>query len=175
MKLALARSQEKHNGFMICDMDSETTYMYIDGNSSKHVPVALLSIDPHVVYGMSHPVTINRIFSDGPQTLLTTKKLAHTLYEHGMKSSWGSMMLGPTPVFTQLSTFYNAITVPFNNNIFVASVHTCEEDKAYLKIAHDNKIYVISPTGIKPSIDEPMEKFINLGMILDYVLLEPNE
>lgn len=174
MRLALARSQEKHNGFMICDMDNDTTYMYVEGNSSKHVPVVVLSIDPHIVYGMSHPLTISRIFSDGPQTLLTTKKLAHNLYEHGMKSSWGSIMLGLTPMYTQLPTFYDVVSV-HSNGVFSASVHANEDDKAYLKISYKDRVYVVSPNGIKPTIEEPMEKFVNLSVVLDYVSLEIDE
>jgi hypothetical protein len=176
MKLALARNQEKHNGFMICDMDTNTTLMYVDGNANKQVPVAVLALDPHVVYGMSHPSVVSRIFSEGPQTLITIKKLAHSLFEHGMKASLGTITLGATPLFTQLLTFYDvqdSVTLP--NDVHV-SVHAYpKEDKVYLKVSHAGKIYVISPISIKPQIDEPIEKFVSLGVVLDYVLLEPNE
>jgi hypothetical protein len=177
MKLALVRGSEKHNGFMICDMDTETTLMYVDGNSSKHVPVAVLSIDPHVVYGMSHPAAVSRILSDGPQTLLSIKRIAHSMFEHGMKAAWGSIMLGPTPIFTQLPTFYNLVesfsTTCGLNSVFVASVHSFpKEDKAYLKVIHGGKTYIVAPTGVKPQIEEPVEKYINLDAVLDYVLFD---
>jgi hypothetical protein len=146
MKLVLARGKDKHNGFMLTDMDTETTYMYVDGNHSKHVPVALLSIDAHIIYGMSHPAAVSRIFASGPQILLTTKRLAHSLYEHGMKAAWGSIMLGSTPVFTQLSSFYDLQETQSVGNIVAASVHSLpKEEKAYLKIAYQGKLFVISP------------------------------
>ncbi len=176
MKLALARNQEKHNGFMICDMDTNTALMYVEGNANKHVPVAVLSLDPHIVYGMSHPSAVSRIFSEGPQTLVTIKRIAHSLFEHGMKASLGTITLGPTPLFTQLPTFYDVQDSVVLQNEVRVSVHAYpKEDKAYLKVAHEGKIYILSPISIKPQIDEPIEKFVCLGVVLDYALLEPNE
>jgi hypothetical protein len=183
MKLALVRNKEKYNGFTIRDLNNEHQFFYLDGNGNQSLPVILLSLDPHIVYGMSHPSTITRIFQDGPQTLLTTKKIAHTLYEHGLKACWGQVTLGNTPMYTQMNTFY-AIQdefefSPYRDITLMAKVHSREE-KPFLEItirkgvdqAHSNKSFIISPSGIKPQVNNLVEKVINPDTIMDYVLLE---
>ena len=183
MKLALVRNKEKMNGFTIRDLDSEHQFFYVDGNGSQSLPVILLSLDPHIVYGMSHPSTITRIFQDGPQTLLTNKKIAHTLYEHGLKACWGQVMLGNTPMYTQMNTFYAVQDEfefsPYKGITIVAKVHGREE-KPFLEIivrtgndpVYSNKSFMICPSGIKPQVNNPVEKVINPDTILDYALLE---
>lgn len=184
MKFALVRNKEKYNGFSIKDMDSDNVFFYLDGNGNQSLPVILLSIDPHIVYGMSHPSTVTRLFQDGPQKLITTKKIAHTLYEHGMKGCWGQIMLGNTPVYTQLNTFYELQDEfefsPFTGVKLIARLIGAG-DKAAVEIiishpindhAYYSKSFVISPSGIKPQVNNPVEKFINPDTVLDYVLLE---
>lgn len=183
MKLALVRNKEKHNGFTIKDLDSNIEFFYLDGNGSCSLPTIMLSIDPHVVYGMSHPSTVTRLFQDGPQILLTTKKLAHTLYEHGMKACWSQIVLGNTPVYTQMNTFYTVQDEfefsPYKGITIVAKVHG-REDKPFLEVivktgmdpVYFNKAYVICPSGIKPQVNNPVEKFINPDTIMDYALID---
>lgn len=183
MKLALVRNKEKFNGFTIKDMDSGTELFYLDGNGKASLPVIMLSIDPHVVYGMSHPSTVTRLFHDGPQILLTTKKLAHTLYEHGMKSCWNQITLGNTPVYTQMNTFYTVQDEfefsPYTNTNILMKVHG-KEEKPFLEMiiktgnhpVFFNKSFIICPSGIKPQVNNPVEKFINPDTIMDYALIE---
>lgn len=184
MKLALVRNKEKLNGFSIKDLNSDTTLFYIDGNGNQSLPVILLSLDPHIIYGMSHPSTVTRLFQDGPQKLITTKKIAHSLYEHGMKACWGQIVLGNTPVYTQLNTFYELQDefefTPFTGIKVAAKLHGAG-DKAAIEIvvshpigdqSYYNKSFVISPSGIKPTVNNPVEKFINPDTVMDFVLLE---
>ena len=179
MKLTLVRNKEKWNGFTIKDSDSGEELFYLDGNGNSSLPTVMLSIDPHIVYGMSHPSTITRLFQEGPQILLTTKKLAHTLYEHGMKSCWNQIVLGSTPLYTQMNTFYTVQDEfqfsPYADVTISTKVHG-KEEKPYLEInvkdSKGNRSYIICPSSIKPQVNNPVEKLINPDTIMDYVLLD---
>lgn len=83
----------------------------INGNKADHNgPVILLNLDPHIVYGLSHPAIVGKILSQGqPQELWTTKDLAHRLYEHGMKSSWGVVKHKNLCLQSRGDTFYTPL------------------------------------------------------------------
>lgn len=88
--------------------DKIETIALVNGNKVDFAgPIVLTSIDQYVVFGMSHPSVVSRIFDTGPQILVTTKELGHTLFEHGMKASVGRIRLRNNPVTTTLDTFYD--------------------------------------------------------------------
>lgn len=170
--LTLARMSEKHNGYVLVNQEGKSI-LYIDGNNSNpDIPVAILSIDPHVVYGMSHPAVISKILGHRPQNVLTTKKIAHTLYEHGMKASWGQVTFGErTVLLTTLNTFYSVVpALPLGENTLI-NVHAYPaEDKAYLELTVSGKKYIIASTNIDPGYKD--SRFINLDLVRDYVVLD---
>lgn len=174
MNLQIVKNAEIRNGFSLYDGDTNTSILHIDGNkvTDKTVPVAVLSIDSHVVYGLSHPSVVNKIFSDGPQPMITTKKISHTIFEHGMKSSLGSLVIGKTPIMTVMGTFYD-VTQEYNINkdlSFVVVPYT-KENNAYLKINYKGKEIIVTNNSSQPT-EEKGKRLIELIKILDYVSLE---
>jgi hypothetical protein len=113
MKLLISRLAELEHGFDISLDDSSNVQRIalINGNKADHSgPVILLNLDPHIVYGLSHPAVVGKILSNGqPQELWTTKDLAHKLYEHGMKSSWGTVKHKNLIFQTRSDTFYMSL------------------------------------------------------------------
>lgn len=170
--LTLARMSEKHNGYVLVNAEGKSI-LYIDGNNSNpDVPVAILSIDPHVVYGMSHPAVIGKILGYRPQNLLSTKKIAHSLYEHGMKAAWGQVTFGErTVLLTTLNTFYSVISALTLGENTLINVHAYPgDDKAYLELTVGAKKYIIASTNIDPGFQDA--RFINLDLVRDYVVLD---
>lgn len=108
MKLEIIRNTEKENGFSIVDTGTGKTILMINGNDHDYNgPIAITSIDPYILFGLSSPRVVNRIIGEQkPQTLLTTKELSHTLFEHGMKSCWGKIKLNQLEARATSSTFY---------------------------------------------------------------------
>jgi hypothetical protein len=107
--LRVRRLKEFYHGFLVTlDLQGKTQPVcMINGNTAEHRgPVVLLSIDQHVVYGMSHPAVVSRILSSEPQVLVATKEMGHRLFEHGMKAALGKIRIGNSPMFTQIDTFY---------------------------------------------------------------------
>jgi len=87
--------------------DSITTIAIINGNKPEYRgPSILLSLDQHVVFGMSHPAVVRRLLDEGPQVLVSNKETAHTLFEHGMKASVGRVKIKNSTFVTNLETFY---------------------------------------------------------------------
>jgi hypothetical protein len=87
--------------------DNIQTLSIINGNQSDFLgPVILFNLDQHIIYGMSHPEVISRIYTKGPQQLITTKDLSHNLFEHGMKASLGKVKIKLNWFLTTLETFY---------------------------------------------------------------------
>lgn len=80
---------------------------HINGNeASFRGPVVLLNLDAHAVYGLSHPQVVSHLLKDGPQPLVSSKEMAHRLFEHGMKAALGRVKLGNNQFATSLDTFY---------------------------------------------------------------------
>jgi hypothetical protein len=80
---------------------------HINGNDfSFHGPIILTGIDAHVVYGLSHPQVISTILQMGPQSIVTTKELAHNLFEHGMKAALGKQRFGNSVFLATLESYY---------------------------------------------------------------------
>lgn len=80
----------------------------INGNKVENNGLVILfDVDPDIVYGMSCKQVISKLLASGPQTLITVKDIAHKLYEHGMKASWGKIKLKATTLYTAMDTFYN--------------------------------------------------------------------
>lgn len=119
-KLVLGRMQNLHEGFILQSIEkgedgSEimVDVLMINGNKASYSgPVALLYLDPYVIFGMSHNNVISRILHEGKgsQKLLTSKDIAHNLYEHGMKASWRYMRVNGLTYMTFNDTFYEQIT-----------------------------------------------------------------
>ena len=110
MQLIVSRLAKFYEGLAISikDGDDIKTIGMINGNKRDFLgPILLLSLDQDVVYGLSHCQVVSRIYSNGPQILLTTKELGHKLFEHGMKASLGKVRVGNVNFRTALDTFYN--------------------------------------------------------------------
>lgn len=126
MKLLISRLSELHYGFDVSLDNSSNTQRIalINGNKPEYSgPVILLNLDPHAVYGLSHPAVIGNIVGHGqPQELWTTKDIAHRLYEHGMKSCWGTIKQKNIHYQTRPDSFYTPLqsgplfTVESNGN-----------------------------------------------------------
>ncbi len=109
MQLIVSRLTHEHHGLTVLlkDEDKIDTIAVINGNKPDyHGPVILFGLDQDIVYGMSHREVVSRIYGEGPQILLTTKELAHRLYEHGMKAALGKIALGSNTFLTCLDTYY---------------------------------------------------------------------
>ena len=80
----------------------------INGNKTENNGLAIIfDVDPDVVYGMSCKQVVSKLLDSGPQTLITTKDVAHRLYEHGMKAAWGRIKIKNTALYTSMDTFYS--------------------------------------------------------------------
>lgn len=112
MKLIISRLSTLPEGFEVAVQDENVnTIAVINGNKPNFSgPILLLELDPHIVYGLSHPSVISRILAERPQELYTSKELAHRLFEHGMKASWGTVKVRNSQFLTTLSTFYTVKT-----------------------------------------------------------------
>jgi hypothetical protein len=109
MELIVSKLNHHHEGLKVALNDGDTVQnlTIINGNQPDFLgPVILLSLDQHIVYGMSHPEVISRIFTKGPQQLLTSKEIAHNLFEHGMKATLGKIKIKLNWFITTLDTFY---------------------------------------------------------------------
>ena len=109
MGLVISRHQNHYDGMSIQleDNGHYKNICVINGNQVKHQgPVAVLSIDAHVIYGLSQLPVISRITENGPQQLLTIKEYAHTMFEHGMKAALGKIKIKNNVYNTSLETFY---------------------------------------------------------------------
>ena len=166
--IVLSRMANPWNGFSLFVNDIKV--INIDGNGLDDLPVFLTSLDHNIVYGMSQSSTINSILNRGVrQNLLTTNKIYHTLYEHGMKASYGNIVINNLTFKTHPKFFYNQIEELIYENLTFRVIADKEEDKAYCIIKHDNKTYIISPNSSKPKVEH--DKFFNLSLIRDYVKL----
>jgi len=104
LQLIVSRYSESRHGLSVSLKDEDK----IEGNKPEFTgPVVLFNLDQEIVYGLSHREVVSRIYAEGPQPLITTKELAHRLYEHGMKASLGKIKLNNTPFLTCLDTYYN--------------------------------------------------------------------
>ena len=112
MQIIISRLAELHEGFDISVKfgDKVQNIALLNGNKATHNgPVVMLSIDQHILYGMSHPTVISRILKNGPQHLIASRDLSHKLFEHGMKSSLGEIKIQNNIFRTNMGTFYTVI------------------------------------------------------------------
>lgn len=168
---SIARLGQAHQGYALVDAEG-SSLLYIDGNyDNPDIPAALVSIDPHVVYGFSHPSIISKILGSRPQTLLTTKKLAHALFEHGMKGAWGQISLGEISFLTTLNTFYkNVQQASIGGGTLVTVAAYPDENKAYIDLTIKGKRFIISTSHTK-AVEEEDVTHINLNLVRDYIAL----
>jgi len=113
VELIVSRLSQIYEGIKVSLVNGENilTLAIINGNQSDYTgPVILLGIDAHTLYGLSKPEIISRILTKGPQTLLTTKDMAHNLFEHGLKSFLGKIKIKNNWFTTTLDTYYTAAT-----------------------------------------------------------------
>ena len=114
MELIISKLNQHHEGLKIAINDTNTvqTLAIVNGNQPEYLgPIILLGLDQHIIYGMSHPEIISRIFTKGPQQLLTSKEIAHNLFEHGMKATLGKVKIKLNWFTTTLDTFYSLNTL----------------------------------------------------------------
>jgi len=157
----IARQINHYEGFTLSvDNDGVTeTIALINGNNETYSgTIILLSLDAHIVYGMSHPTVISRIIYHGPQPLVTTKEIGHNLFEHGMKAALGRMKLGMNPVTTTLDTFYNMTEV---GHLKMLSNNAC-----MVRIANYAQ-FIIATNDYKPLMNS--EKVVYIDKIRDFV------
>lgn len=110
MQIMVSRLSHHYQGIMVSLKDGDEIKDIALINGNKHDfsgPLLLFSIDQEVIYGLSRHKVISRIYSQGPQILLTTKELGHKLYEHGMKAALGKVKVGNITFTTNLETFYS--------------------------------------------------------------------
>lgn len=110
-ELVIIRSDDNFQGFTlnVRGFNSEDqTLCLINGNRVDFKgAVVLLEIDQYALYGLSNPPVISRVLSNPPQVLLTTKELAHRLFEHGMKASLGKVLVNHHWYLTNIDSFYS--------------------------------------------------------------------
>lgn len=177
MNLVIARLNEVWKGFTIYDVFRNKTLLQIDGrNPLDPTPTALLTMDPHSLYGLSQPTVVRHLLTKGPAPLLTTPKIAHNLYEHGMKASWATVDVGSNTFLTRLETFYDVSQVynfTVEDALFTASIEPTKDAKECVlkleKLTDEPKAWYISSSFHRP---DQKENFFNLSLIKDYAVLE---
>lgn len=169
MKFLLGRNQDLHHGLTLSDIDGNPI-LRIDGKKNDNVPALILGIDPHIIYGLSHPSVMHRIMhSQEPDILYIHKSIAHKIFEHGMKACWGTVQLGSLNYLATMDTFYkllyeDVISEKYGINILV---HT-----HYAEVYNGSTKYILSNNNVFPKIDGTK---INVSLIRDYLELEFNE
>lgn len=172
LELTIGRNSELYHGFSLSDSNGNNL-LRIDGKKEDNIPVLLLTVDPHTVYGLSHPKVINKILATGPNLLITQKKFSHILFEHGMKASWGTIKVMNNKFQTSVETFYD---VKYRYTIANYNGHNLDvtsyllEEVHYASLTYKNQTYHLSNVDIKPLMSKG-DKFINLSSIKDYVSL----
>ena len=124
MELIVSRLNYHHQGLKIVfkEFDNLQTLAIINGNDPEFAgPIILLNLDQHIVYGLSHPEVVSRILEKGPQNLVTSKEIAHNLYEHGMKASLNKIKINMNYFNTTIDTFYN-ITKNISNISLITGI-----------------------------------------------------
>lgn len=131
----------------------------LNGNCQDRVlPVVLYSLDAHVVYAMSHPAVISRSLTSSPQVLLTSRDLAHRLFEHGMKAALHRVMMGSSPVLATLDTYYK---LSVSAGPISVKVHSPSGSVALVirkEILGSNRDFVIAGRGFPDS--DPTQRLV---------------
>lgn len=173
MELVIGRNSELYHGLSLSDLDGNTL-LRIDGKKDDSVPVLLLTLDPHTVYGLSHPKNISKILSSGPHILITQKKTAHSLFEHGMKSCWGNIKVFNNKFQSTIESFYDVkfqlVLKSFSGSALTITSWVHEEAN-YATLSYKNQVYVLSAMDARPPVMNSGDKFINISSIKDYVTL----
>jgi hypothetical protein len=142
------------------------TVAHINGNNPDHRgPVILLSLDASAVYAMSQPQVISRILSEGPQTLITTKDIAHTLFEHGMKAALGKHKIGNNNFFASMETYYKVV---FGSGDFTVNANPLS---LVIQLQGHPPVVVCTNGGQVPIVKED-QKSVDLSRLLDYLKID---
>lgn len=171
-KLILAKLNSDCDGYSLSILEDggQKELFRINGNSRSYSgPVVLLDLDPHIVYGMSHPDVIDRILQSGPQKMIATKELSHRLYEHGMKGSWWKIKMQKNTVLTTLETFYDASPIDISEN---AEIINSKDKKCALLFSHQGKKYLISNRWFSFDHAAKVDRHIVLEDVGDYLYLD---
>lgn len=171
-KLIIAKLNSEHEGYSLSiDYGGEMKPLIrINGNSLNYQgPVALISIDPFVVFGLGEPTVVARILSKGPQVMYSTKELAHRLFEHGLKASWWKVYVQKNAMFTSLETFYDVRTDSMDDKIKIISG---KDKKAAVLVSNEEKSYLISNKHFEADNNIKVDKHIALEDIRDYLYLD---
>jgi hypothetical protein len=168
MQLIISRLSDPFQGLEVAVKiaDNVSTLAVLNGNKSEYRgPIILLGLDQYTVFGLSHPSVVRRLLDNGPQTLISSRELAHTLFEHGMKASLGKVRVNNSTFLTNLETFYElkqshkvfSIVVGQNGKIGCL-VQPQQEDQTPIVLASGE---FVPKTEIKAS-------FINIDLIRDF-------
>jgi len=117
LELIISRLAQHYLGWqVVIKTDDDLRHIAtINGNDPEFFgPIILLSLDQHIIYGLSHPEVVSKILQRGPQCLLATKEMGHNLFEHGMKASLGKIKLNMNHFSTSVETFYSITTKASN-------------------------------------------------------------
>ena len=172
-KLVLGRMQDLHEGFLLQSVTKNAegdeiteNLIMINGNRPSYTgPVALLYLDPYVVFGMSHTNVISRILHEGKgsQKLLTSKEISHNLYEHGMKASWRYIQSNNLKMMTSGDTFYDQITTLKDFEIISG---TNDLGKSVGLLYQSNILF--HGDGFVPNIPLEKAKKVNIDKVRDF-------
>lgn len=171
MKIYISKLNHVWEGYSIAleDPDGNAHNLgIINGNIEKTSgPVVLLSIDQHVLYGMSHPIIISRILNVGPQDMIATKDMAHNLFEHGMKCSLGLYKWqNKIPFITGMFTFYNVVT----SNQYLSLVQGESGVALKIEVPSYDPIVIYDRTTYKPKKSTITKSFC-LNDISNYITI----
>lgn len=171
-KLILGRMQDHHEGFLLQSIEKDdqgeeklVDLIMINGNRPSYTgPVAILYLDPFVVFGMSHNNVVSRLLHEGKgtQSLVTSKEIFHTLYEHGMKASWRYINVNGLKYMTCAETFYSQ---HMNYNDFKIISGTNDLGRS-VGLLYQNTLF--HADGFLPNNETEFEKKVNIDKVRDF-------
>jgi hypothetical protein len=156
MELIISRMPELYEGMQIALKENGKLrpLALVNGNKPDFKgPVILSEIDQHAVYGLSHPAVVSRIYAEGPQMLLTTRDLAHNIFEHGMKAALGQVRMGGNMFFTKMETFYTVSSETQNMRLIAGRRG---KSAVIIRPREDCRPVVIAPRNFQPK--EPLDE-----------------
>lgn len=127
--LFIHKPEHEHEGYGVFLADK--CIAIINGNSTKYpsnIPRIIFSLKPTIVYGLSHEKVISAVLDGGdPYVLCCPKAMAHNLFEHGMKASWGTVKRGKSVYLTRLETFYSFIETAPDCDVISSMVYYTDQ------------------------------------------------
>ena len=109
MNIIISKLVDHCEGWEISLKNDESieTIAIVNGNKPLYSgPIVVLGVDQYILFGLSNPVVVGRILAEGPQEMISSRDLAHKIFEHGMKSVLGRIRINNNYFLTCLETFY---------------------------------------------------------------------